>query len=61
MKEKLTVQEVADRVGIEGIAYAVQSYYARDLESEDELLNKLWKRAYDALNRLQDYLPDSDY
>ncbi len=60
-EEEITPQFVADRVGIERIGYAIQSYYGRDLESTDEKLNKLWEQAYDALEALEDYLPDSDY
>jgi len=61
MREELTAQDVADRVGIEGLGYAIRNYFARDLGSEDEKLNKLWKEAYDSLDKLTDYLPDSDY
>lgn len=61
IKEKITLQIVADRIGIEGIGYTIESYYCRDLESIDEKLNKLWNQAYDALKALRNYLPDSDY
>lgn len=56
-EEKLTVEEVTERVETEGLGYAVQHYLGRDVNSEDKKLNKLWKQAYDALEALQDYLP----
>lgn len=61
IKEEITLQIVADRIGIEGIGYAIESYYSRNLESTDEKLNKLWEQAYNALKALRNYLPDSDY
>lgn len=53
----LTPQDMVYRVEYEGVGYAVQHYYGRDVSCpEDPELEAAWKAAYDALTKLDDIL-----
>ncbi len=56
--DKLSNEDLLNRIENEGIGYAIQHYYGK-LEEEralDEIAGRLWNNAYDSLKLLQDYL-----
>ena len=55
-EERRSVDDIKDRVDIEGLGYAIEGFYGRYVNSEDEELNKLWEKAYDALDNLKKHL-----
>ena len=54
--EKLSNEDLKNRIRNEGIGYAILSYYGRDIQCEDKEAERLWKAAYDKLTSLQNYL-----
>ena len=58
-KEKLPLKFVGYKTGSEGLGYAIQHYFGKHLNSEDEELNEKWLQAYNILTdidkRLEDY------
>jgi len=47
---KVTPHDLAYRIEEEGLSYAVQHYYGREVECEaDPAFEALWKAAYDAI------------
>lgn len=51
-----TQQDAADRVAVEGLAYAVQDYCDPETFSADPKLEALWRAAALACNELESYL-----
>ena len=54
--EKLSNEDLKNRIRNEGIGYAILSYYGRDIHCEDKEAERLWKKAYDSLINIQNYL-----
>lgn len=51
---KVTPQDLVSRIEIEGLSYAVQHYYGRNIEcAEDPTFEVLWKAAFDAIEALE--------
>lgn len=51
---KVTPADLVSRIENEGIAYAVQHYYGRDIEcAADPVFEALWKAAFDAIVALE--------
>ena len=54
---KLTTYDVAVRVDLENLDYAILHYFGRELGSDDVDLNAAWRVAYDALKNVEKLLP----
>lgn len=53
----VTPDDLLGRLECEGIAYAIQHYYGKNIKCpQDEKFEKLWKETYDALEKLTDYI-----
>lgn len=53
----VTRQDLINIIYQEGIGYAVQHYYGKNIECpEDRVLEQLWKDTYDALEKLTVYI-----
>lgn len=49
------IRDVVAKVENEGLGYAIQSYYGRNLNSESDELNDAWAKAYDALAQVEGF------
>lgn len=59
MDEKITNEDLKYRLKVEGEGYALKHYYGRDIQCEDKKSEILWKKAYDSLINLENYLNES--
>lgn len=55
-----TPQQIANKVQWEGGIGDAIYYFGRELDSTDSKLNKLWKAAYDAMERVMHELPPEE-
>ena len=57
-KEVWNLQDLADKIDWEGGIGSALYYFGRDLHTENERFNELWKVAYDSITGLEDLLPE---
>jgi len=61
MATKVTAEELKHSINNEGIGYAILNYYGRDIKCvDDKEAEKLWKKAYTSLKKLEIYLENID-
>ena len=51
---------LVDKIENEGLDYAIQHYFGRELGSNHERLNSLWAEAYDILTEISAILEAAD-
>ena len=56
MEKVYSVNTFARSIENEGIGYAIEDYWGRDIPTDDEKLKELWAKAYDALQELSSYI-----
>lgn len=50
----VTAEDLARRIEVEGLSYAVVHYYGRNIKcTDDPKFETLWKAAYDAIEALE--------
>lgn len=54
---KYTIEEVVDRVNLEGLDYAIQHYLSDD-KIDDPKLAHMWSNAKAILNEIENYLEE---
>jgi hypothetical protein len=57
-KEPFPLDYVASKLDNEGVGYAIQHYFGRNLDSESDELNKAWREAFDALEKVKSLFPN---
>lgn len=56
--EKITNQEVAEKIAVEGLDYTLRHYYGVDSNFKDKKLKELIKKYHEIADAIEELLPE---